>query len=112
MSVEHMVTSVLKAPNVHIGPPVIIGTGSPVISQAEAVASAAWSKSEVPGVFRSALSDVNLDPAPQDSLQIAAIAVLYNSPPVAIRAGLVPEGLIPKRIELPPLIPSPLIKPE
>lgn len=80
MSVEFgAVTSVIKAADVRMGPTVMIGAGNPILQQAEAVASAAWSKSEVPKAFHSALADVNLDPGLEPSVPNPAQQFFENN---------------------------------
>lgn len=78
MTIERAVTPVIKAADVVMGPSVMVGGGIPILQQAEAVASAAWSKSEVPKAFQSALADVNLDPGIQPSVPKADIVEQAN----------------------------------
>lgn len=57
--------SIIKAPDVRMGP--VVSIGIPIIQQAEAVAEAVWNKVKVPDVFQSALAGVNLDPTVKPS---------------------------------------------
>lgn len=67
MSIEFgSVTSVIKTADVVMGPPVMVGAGSPILQQAEAIASAAWTKAD----------PVASGPAP---LELASPAAFFES---------------------------------
>lgn len=77
MTIEH----VIKAADVVMGPPVMVGAASPILQQAEAIASAAWSRSEVPKAFHTAPAVP--DPAIQffeNNMKIVSIISRFTPP--------------------------------
>lgn len=79
MTIERVITPVIKAADVRIRSPVTVGAANPILQQAEAVASAAWNRFEVPKAFHSALTDVNLDPGIEPAVSDPAQQFFENN---------------------------------